>query len=185
MQLPRKLQQIVDAIAENREALLKEIEGLTESQFDFKPSDDHWSISDVLHHLALSDEANVKLFSIMVSQARERNLPADASPDESVLNSLDQIKRTAENQKARAPERVVPRSHLPAKESLARLGAARAKLLDAVGQLGGYDLALLTFPHPFFKDLNGYQWLLIAGWHEGRHVAQVGRIKSAPGFPAS
>ncbi|HET9531801.1 MAG TPA: DinB family protein [Blastocatellia bacterium] len=183
MGLSRKLQEIVDDISSHREAVLKEVEGLSQSQLEFKAADDQWSISDVLHHLALADEANVKLFTLMNAQARERDLPKDATPDESELGCLNHIKQTA-SARATAPERVAPRTHLPASESLARLGAARGKLLDIVGQISGYDLAHLTFPHPFFKDLNGYQWLLIAGWHEGRHLAQIGRIKSQPGFPA-
>jgi hypothetical protein len=185
MQLSTKLQEIVDAISSDRAMLIEEVKELNPSQIDYKPSEDHWSISDVLHHLALADEANVKLFRMLVSQARERGLPADPSPDESVLGCLDHIKEGASNQKAKAPERVAPRSHLAPEESIARLGAAREKLIETVGHLSGYDLTSLTFPHPYFKDLNAYQWLLIAGWHEGRHIAQIGRIKSHPGFPAS
>ncbi|HWP43301.1 MAG TPA: DinB family protein [Blastocatellia bacterium] len=184
MGLSRKLQEIVDAISKDRELLLAEVEGLTEAQLDYRPSDDHWAISDVLHHLALSDEANAKLFALMASQAREKELPADPTPDESVLGCVDHIKQAAANQKARAPERVKPRSHLPAQESLARLHAARAKLIETVAQIAQLDLSSLTYKHPFFDELNAYQWLLIGGWHEGRHVAQIGRIKSHPGFPS-
>jgi len=185
MQLSAKMKEIVDAISENRAMLMREVAGLDPSQVDYKPTEDHWAICDVLHHLTLADEANVKLFSLMASQARERNLPADPSPDESVLRCLDQIIETASNTRARAPERVAPRSHLAPEAAIARLRAAREKLLELIGQLSGYDLTNLTFPHPFFKDLNAYQWLLLAGWHEKRHIDQIGRIKSNPGFPSS
>ena len=185
MELTRKLQEIIDAISRERETLLREVEGLSEAQLEYKTADDRWAISDLMHHLALSDEANVKLFAIMASQAREKDIPKDTAPDASALGCIDHIKEMAGNRPARAPDRVAPRTHLPVEESLARLAGARQKLIEKVGELSGYDLTQLSFPHPFFKDLDGYQWLLLAGWHEARHTAQIGRIKSHEGFPAS
>ncbi|HKY05618.1 MAG TPA: DinB family protein [Blastocatellia bacterium] len=182
MQLSRKLQEIVDSNARDRRSLFDSVSGLSASQLGYRPSDGEWSIEDILHHLAISDEANIKLASIMLRQAEEKNLPADPTPDESVLNSLDSLKEGLA-QKVKAPDRVAPRSHLPAAESLARLEASRTKLNDAIERLASYDLDQLRWPHPFLGDLNLYQWLMMAGRHESRHTAQIDRIKSAPEFP--
>lgn len=182
MQLPRKLQEIADKISGEREALFQSVSDLTEQQLDYKATDDGWSISDVLHHLALSDEANVKLASLMLKQAEEKSLPPDPAPDASMLACLDHLTEPL-NTKVKAPDRVAPRSHLPAEQSIARLKASREKLMSALEQLGQYDIGQLTFPHPFLGDLNTYQWLMMAGRHESRHVAQINKIRSDAAFP--
>jgi hypothetical protein len=58
-------------------------------------------------------------------------------------------------------------------------------MLEAVEQLAAYDLTHLKYPHPLLGELDMYQWILIAGGHEGRHIAQIGRIKAAAGFPGN
>ena len=119
----------------------------------------------------------------MLKRAQDENLAPDPDPDSSVLNSLDEYAPLI-GQKFQAPERVAPKSHLPASESLARLKASRERMLSSVSQLGAYDLSALTYPHPVLGNLNGYQWLVITGGHERRHTAQIRKILSGPGFPS-
>ena len=38
-------------------------------------------------------------------------------------------------------------------------------------------------PHPVFGHWDGYQWMLAAGAHTARHVAQIREIQSTKGFP--
>ncbi len=166
-----------------RRGLLDAVSGLSDAQLDYKPADGEWAISDILHHLALSDEANVKLVTRSLKQAQTTGVPLDPTPDESVLNGLDHFADTLGNTRAQAPDFVRPREHAPAQESLARLNVSREKMLESVSQLGEYDLTQLKYPHPLLGDLNLYQWILIAGGHERRHLAQIGRIKAEAGFP--
>jgi DinB superfamily len=184
MQLTRKVQEVMDQLSTQRQALLDATSGLTETQLAFKPQGTAWSISDILHHLALTDEANAKLAANMLKQAREKKLLQDPTPEASVLDSLDGFKERLSGGNFQAPERVAPRSHLPAIESIHRLKGSRARITDAVEQLSGYDLTALAYPHPLLGDLNGYQWLIIAGQHESRHTAQIARIKKDLNFPA-
>jgi len=179
----KKIQELVDAISNMRQGLLDAVSGLSDAQLDYKPADGEWAISDILHHLALTDEANVKLINRSLKQAQTTGAPLDPTPDESVLNCLDHMADALRDTKAQAPEFVRPQAHAPSEESLARLNATRVKMLESVEQLGEYDLSQLKYPHPLLGDLNLYQWILIAGGHERRHVAQIGRIKAAAGFP--
>lgn len=183
MALSPKLNEIALSVARDREALLAEVEGLSPTQLDHKPTSDAWSVSEVLHHLALAAEATVRLANVMRDRMAERPPPADLLPEESVLGSIDALVAGADEGKAVAPDRVTPRSYVPAEESLARLRAAQMKLLEILEALSPYDLRELTYRHPFFGELNLYQWFLIGGWHERRHTRQIERIKSSPGFP--
>lgn len=171
------------AISNMRQGLFDAVAGLSDAQLDYKPSDDAWAICDILHHLALTDEANVKLMSRSLKQAQTTGTPLDPTPDESVINCLNHLTDTISGTRAQAPEFVRPQAHAPVQESLARLNASREKMLGLVEQLGEYDLSQLKYPHPLLGDLNLYQWILIAGGHERRHVAQIGRVKAEAGFP--
>jgi hypothetical protein len=183
MPMTKKVRELVDTITGYRQALLGEVSALSQSQLDYKPGDGQWSISDILHHLALTDEANLKLMLRAVKQAEAMNLPEDPTPNESALNCLDGVMGSFNSTKAQAPGFVAPQSHLPAEQSLARLEASRAKMLESIERLAAYDLSQLKYKHPLLGDLDMYQWILIAGGHERRHAAQVGRIKAGTGFP--
>src|SRR6185503_3637338 len=113
MPLTKKVQELVDTISGYRQALLDEVSALSETQLDHKPGDGAWSISDILHHLALTDEANLKLTFRALKHAEERRLPEDPTPDETALDSLAPFAETLRNTKAQAPGFVAPQSHLP------------------------------------------------------------------------
>jgi hypothetical protein len=183
MPLSKKIQELVDSVSSQRQLLLDSISGLSEAQLGYRPGGSQWSISDILHHLALTEEANAKLTSRMLKQAQALNLPPDSTPDESALNCLDGHADAIKNTKAQAPEFVAPQSHLPVEESLARLRASRKNFLESVEQLAQYDLSQLTYPHPILGNLNMYQWILVAGGHERRHTGQIKRIKAEAEFP--
>ena len=183
MPLSKKLQEIVDRISGQREKLLKSVSGLTDLQLNHKSDDDAWSISDVLHHVALVDEANAKLTSNMLKRARANQPPPDTSPEDSQMHSMDDIFARMGAAKFQAPEFVAPHSHLSIDESLAKLKTSRERMLANVEQLNGLDLSGLKYPHPFAGELNTYQWVLVAGAHEVRHAEQIERMKAQAGFP--
>jgi len=185
MPVSRKVQEIVDRNSHIREKVVGLISDLNEDQLNYKPEGGAWSICDIVHHLALSDEASAKLMSNLLKRARAENIPFDSSPDGSELHSADDIFARIAEPRFQAPDRVAPRSHVPVEESLARLKASRARMLESVEELASYDLTQLKFPHPAAGDLNGYQWLLISGGHESRHGEQIKKIKASPGFLAS
>ncbi len=183
MPVSKKLQEIQDSITEDRQVLINAVSGLSSNQLDYKRAEDQWSISDILHHLALTGEASAKLGVFMLKQAEEMNVPPDPTPDQSVLDCLDSFGQKIRGMKAQAPDRVVPRSQITVEESLAKLDQSRQEMLAEFEQLSKYDLTHLVRPHPVGGDFHMYQWLLIAGRHERRHVGQIEKIKASPDFP--
>ena len=183
MPLSTKFQELVDLITQNREKLFASVSGLNDEQLNHKSEGSVWSICDVLNHVALTDEANAKLTSNILKRARSETLSSDPSPDHSELNSIDPILEKMRVGKFQAPDFVNPRAHASVDESFAKLKHSRERMLENIRQLDGLDLYGLTHPHPFAGPLNAYQWILIAGAHESRHVAQIERMKSATDFP--
>lgn len=182
-ELTPKTREIIDKLDRDREALSAAVASLSPEQAAHRPDEDAWSVSDVLHHLALSEEATGKLMTLLLKRAHEESVPRDDDPEGSVLDAIDSVVVGADDRRARAPDRVTPRSAITAEEALARLTASRERLVRNVGELSAFDLRSLRFPHPFFGELDGYQWLLITAWHERRHTRQIERIKNGPGFP--
>ncbi|HJS75171.1 MAG TPA: DinB family protein [Vicinamibacteria bacterium] len=185
MALTRKAQEIADSISRDRRALLGSVRDLAPEQTDFRIEPGSWSIDDVLHHLALTEEASSKLMGLFQKRAGEESIGPDPSPAGSVLGSIDSLVEGADDEKAPAPDRVMPRSKVEASAAIARLEAARARILTSVEALAVVDGTRLTYRHPFFGELDLYQWLLIGGWHERRHTRQIERIKTSSAFPHS
>lgn len=178
-----KIREILEQISRDRHGLLSSAEGLTTEQTEFRPAPDAWSIADLLHHLALTEEAFSKLVFLMLTRAGEESFPTDPDPGRSVLHSIDAVVAKSENEKAKAPERVRPRSHVSAADAVGRLRASRATVIATAEALSSFDLTQMIHPHPYFGPLNTYQWLLVTGWHERRHTGQIERVKTSPGFP--
>lgn len=181
--LSPKAKEIVEAISRDRRALLDSVESLSAEQTDFRPLSSSWSIDDVLHHLALTDEAFAKLMALFSERAAKEALGPDPTPESSALHSIDSLVEGADDLKATAPDRVNPRSKVEAKSALARLGSARGRVLQSFEALSSVDGRKLTYRHPLFGELDLYQWLLVGAWHERRHTRQIERIKNDSRFP--
>jgi hypothetical protein len=184
MALTKKAQEVVDYITAERERFLATADGLSEAQLNFKAAEDQWSIREIFHHIWLVEGLTARLMANMLKQAKEGNLPADADPEASVLNSLAHHAEKLGN-KFQAPERVVPVDACPLPDSIARMGETRAKLLEPLDELCRYDVNDLQYPHPALGPINSYQWLLVMGGHEARHRKQIDRVKEDASFPAS
>lgn len=181
--LTPKTREILARMGDDRARVLARVAGLSREQMDHRPSAGSWSIGEVLQHLALAHEATAKLMANLLRRAREEDAPRDPEPAGSMLTAIDDVVPGVEEGKAPAPERVTPRSYVAPEESLARLDASRRRLEETVGELSAFDLRGLRFPHPFFGELDAYQWLLVTGWHERRHARQIDRIRASADFP--
>jgi len=183
--LSPKAKEVVESISRDRLGLRESVRDLAPEQMDFRPAPGSWSIDDVLHHLALAEEASAKLMAFLHERALKESVGPDPEPDASVVRSIDSILEGVDGAdgKASAPDRVTPRSKVEAPLALARLESARSRILESLESLSPFDGRKLTYRHPFFGELDLYQWLLIGGWHERRHTRQIERIKSHSGFP--
>ncbi len=183
--LSPKAKEVVDAISRDRRGLLESVKTVAPEQTDFRPEPGSWSIDDVLHHLALAEEGSAKLMALLHERALKESIGPDPAPEASVLRSIDSFFEGVDGAegKASAPDRVTPRSRVEAPLALARLESARSRILESLEALSAFDGRKLTYRHPFFGELDLYQWLLIGGWHERRHTRQIERIKSHSRFP--
>jgi hypothetical protein len=164
---------------QTRQAFLASMSGLSDAQWTFKAAPDRWSIAEVAEHIALSETTIRELVTNQVMKGPA--VPRNANPvsDEALLAGL--LDRTS---KFQAPEILKPTNRWASRDALVKdFLAAREKTATYVKTTTD-DLHGHAAPHPVFKMLDGYQWLLLLSGHAARHTAQIEEVKTAPGYPA-
>lgn len=161
----------------NRADLRAAVDGVPPDLHHTQPGSDRWSVAHVLEHLARVEQQLTRLLSMRLSeQAATLKPTADAS---SIRARLDHDLILDRSRRVTAGERVVPRGEMDSATALAALEASRAKLRELVMAYDGVAIDAVTHPHPVLGVIDGYQWFLFIGSHEGRHAAQIREIGAA------
>jgi len=163
-----------------REALLKEVQGLTEVQLGFRPSADRWSIGEILDHLCLAERSISRAASRLFQQAAGRGMVGEIGSMEAPAAAINVADY---GRPASAPESMRPSPERPLARLLAGLEESRERLLEVSARADGLVVGDVRLEHFQLGEMNFYQWLTLEGAHESKHLAQVRRIKTEPGFP--
>ena len=170
---------LVQHLEQTRQAFLQSISGLSDAQWTFKAGPDRWSIAEVAEHIAISETTIFQLVTDKMLTGPA--IPPNPTPlsDEKLLASL--LDRST---KFQAPEMLKPTNRWATREALTKdFLAARDKTITYVKTTTD-DLHGHGGPHPVFKMLDGYQWVLLISGHSARHTAQIEEVKASPGYPA-
>jgi hypothetical protein len=171
-----RLREVVDALQAARSRLLDGVGSLSQEDLDTSSSKDSWSAGEILHHLQLIELSVSRVIGRLMEQAARGGLGPDPRTD-SVLGSLDPFSIEVSPQKIVTPTPFTPQKGCAKQALLDGLAGSRTALLAVVEKAGAFDLGQLTFPHPVFGRINGYQWLLYVAQHELRHLHQIERAR--------
>jgi len=164
-------------LAVTRDRLADTMKGLSDAQWNFRPSSDRWSVAEVMEHVAIVEDRIQEIIG-RLGEAPEDAADRDARQvDAFVL--VDIPKRYP---KFKAPPAVSPTGGRTGAEALEHFLQSRVKtaeLLSSAPHLRGRVL-----PHPIFGPWDGYQWILAAAGHSARHTGQILEVKADPNFPA-
>lgn len=168
----------VKYLEETRKKFLASIDGLTDAQWTFKAAPDRWSIAEVAEHIAVSESTILQLVTAKIVTAPPAAPDAERMTDQKMLDAL--VDRSARFQ---APEFLKPTNRYATRDALkADFNAARDKTIAYVKNTTE-DLRAHAAPHPVFKTLDAYQWVLLISGHSARHTAQIEEVKAAAGYP--
>src|SRR5262245_15590891 len=165
---------------ETRQSFLDAIKGLSDAQWRYKAGPDRWSIAEVAEHIAVSEETIFNLVTKQLMQA-----PAAPEKKEAAKGKDALIRAAITNRsiKAQAPEMLKPANRWATQEELVNaFNASRDKTISYIKETQD-DLHSHFYPHPVFKDLDSYQWLIFTSGHSARHTAQINEVKEDPGYP--
>jgi len=144
-----------------RAELLREVEGLSQRQAEWRPTPRDWSVGEVIDHLTIAEIATGKLTTKLTKEVAPTGFPADLAEFAELPVSVSEA--------ANAPESVWPTHGKSLPELIATLKATRA----------------LRFKHFRLGELDLAQWWRLAAEHDRVHLGQVRDVKRAPGFPAA
>ncbi|RKL65869.1 PadR family transcriptional regulator [Salipaludibacillus neizhouensis] len=151
-----------------RKELLNEIDALSDKQLNMKPSEDKWSVSQVIRHLAFIDEAILRALRKAVQEESKR------VTEKNLDSALDRTNKI----KSRLPE---PSTEFTNKEDLWKiLNQARTPLLEYINEIiDGTVIEDKSMIHPVFGPISIKQMIESIGLHEKRHIEQIKEIKES------
>jgi hypothetical protein len=175
---PAEREAMFARFAETRDLVHRTARGLTPEQLQYRPDASRWSVAENLEHITIVEQ------HILAGLARTLEMPPQplkksAVTDEQLLANFGRV-----IQPLTAPERMLPTSRWPLATLLNEFDAARRHTIEfAATAADSKELRRYFMPHPFFGELDGYQWFILAAGHSARHCHQCAAMKESAGFP--
>ncbi|HLE44968.1 MAG TPA: DinB family protein [Methylomirabilota bacterium] len=177
MPLPPPVEAIWNELETNRAQVLSEVEGLSQAEVGWRPSERDWSVGEIIHHLTLAEIATGKLTSKLLKEAGAGALPFPAD-----LAAFAPVPPWPPGP-AEAPPVVRPEAGHPVGALLADMKAARERSRQSIERVAQVDPRPLIFPHFALGELDLAQWWMLQARHDADHLQQLRRVKTSPGFP--
>lgn len=174
--------EILDMITDAHQRLYGRVSGLSLEQTSFQPDADGWTIAQIAEHLGIVAGQFLRLTTKLLTQAEAMN--ASANSDLRIGPVILAPAAYNPNEKFKAPESALPRGTVSVGDSIEKIRQAHEALLALRPRLEAADVSQVSAPHPAFGPLNLYQWLVLIGVHQERHIGQIEAVKAAPHFPA-
>jgi uncharacterized damage-inducible protein DinB len=180
----RSLSEIFEALDETRETIYRRVEDLGPEQYRYQEESGRWSVAGVIEHISGAEARILSRFRDLIGQAETAGKPGPAGPYFRPI-SVEEIRARSAATQFRAPEAFEPKGELTLDELLERIRTTRKELLTLRPKFEALNLSETKFPHPAFGPLDLYEWLAFIVVHESRHLSQIDRILSCPGFPGA
>lgn len=173
--------ELVASVEKARASVLESVADLTGAQGAFKPSENEWSIAEVMEHLYLAELAGItKVWSAL------ENLRAGRHWTHELPNrgkTIDEVVAETWKPKEVAPQIATPFMGGPLRPWCSALGSLTKVLADLAVELEARKLDEIIFPHVLSGPLDARQRLDFLRFHMERHSGQIERIRMEPSFP--
>lgn len=154
---------------EAREKLLEEVAGLTDEEVNWKPSEEKWSVRQVLEHLYLMEGGIAKTI-----QSQLRSDEHHSTPHKPIERTVDRT------QKVEVPDFARPGDTFYTLDELkSKLHESHNALQKIENRVPADQLEVKSYPHPVFGDMSLAQYIPFVGYHELRHIEQIQEVKDA------
>jgi hypothetical protein len=158
--------------------VLEATEGLSQAQWNFKPTPDSWSVAQVMEHIAAAEDFirdNLVKEKVMVSPSGPPGRDVKKT-DEAVVAMVPD--RT---HKAQAPEPLVPSNRFGSPDgSVNHFVESRATTEQFLKTTTGLRDHVMDGP---VGKMDGYEFVLFIAAHCERHTKQINEVKANLNFP--
>lgn len=170
---------LLDYFQKTSDNLLKNLNGLSEAQLQFKPAPDRWSVGQCVEHIILTEEM---LFGMTAKLMQKAGNPE--RKEEIKVNEQDLIKGIIDrSQKVQAPKELQPKgSYSSATAAVEAFKAQRDIVIEYIEKSSVKALRDHVTDSPF-GPVDAYQSLLFIAGHCARHTVQIEEVKADSGFP--
>lgn len=170
----KNLGEIYGALEKTREKFISTVEDLPSEKQDWRENGEGWTIKEIVEHVSLVESGSLRIAQKLFGKAEGESIQCETLPPlpTDFFGKLESVR----DRKLQAPDRIHPQGEQSIADSLTKLRADRSVLEDLREKLETLDASAPTFPHPALGDLNIYQWIIMLGFHERRHLMQIERI---------
>ena len=162
------MQRVLNRLDSTHSKLLATVTSLADDMFARRPSENEWSVAEILNHLCLVEERVIKeLMRALEDTPRKPPFLSKFVPPAIVASRIIRVK---------APKAVVPTKALEKSESIAAFNDARTRLKEMCATYGRDRLENTTLKHPFLGEISGATAVSFVGYHELRHFKQIREV---------
>jgi hypothetical protein len=158
---------VVESLTTDRDRLRAAVEAVPPPLRARRPSQDRWSVAEVLEHLSIVEGRVLMMLTPMIAAA-----PVAEGP-RSGATAFDRAPLLDRGNRITAPEQIQPTGKVTAEDAWTSLERTRRDLLRLLGTAEDRDLTRIGRVHPVLGQLDGYQWITAVGGHEHRHAKQI------------
>lgn len=165
--------ELVADVMSARQEVLEQVAALTADQAIQKPSEDEWSVAEIIEHLVLAEHMGVR----KIWQAADGAGPGGAveGPSNAGLSIEEVIAGTWKTYE-QAPPDATPSGEGSLDYWTACFRACQPVLEELGTRLEGVDLSTVIFPHFLCGPLDARQRLEFLRFHIERHGRQIERL---------
>jgi hypothetical protein len=162
------------------------VDGLRESQFNWRPDAHSWSMAECLLHLNMVGDRCVRMLETALADARARRRVADGPFGYGWLGKwIMAHTEPPSKHKYKAPRRFIPAYGQPITAVLPTFRHLQDQLSLQLEQASGLDLAHIKVPAPEARPLRfnlqfTFAWIAA---HERRHLWQARQVRNHAAFP--
>ena len=160
-----------------RKNIVEATRGLSEAQWNFKPSVFKWSVAQVIEHIAASED-------LLRQMAESQIKTAPPGPDRDFKKTDDAVLSVVpdRSKKFQAPEQLRPKNQFGSPEAaLKHFLESRAKTVELMKTTP--DLRAHVVDSGLLGKIDAFERILFVAAHSERHTKQLLEVKADPKFP--
>lgn len=172
--------QLLKWLDESHSEFLAAIDGVSDSQWKWKPAPEQWSVGETAEHIVL---AEALLFGFV---RKAMAAPPNLAWEEQTQGKTELLIRVMPSGKdnAAAPDPLVPHQGLTRAQVKERFERQRIDIVNFASETEmAWKKHTIVHPFPIFDTLNAYQWLIYVPLHTMRHHKQIAEVKATAGYP--
>ncbi len=168
-----RLAAVVAFADDTRTELLAAVDAIPLPLREARPTEQGWSVAEVLEHLSRVEKGIAKLVALKVGEMQMQPEPPREGAEMVPVDpaKFDLVKTPSV--RLTAPDRVAPLGEMSAEDARTALLETRGVLLDQLHAGDGLAYSGVRHPHPFLGELDLYEWVYFIAAHERRHLAQI------------